>query len=102
MLQLIFVDSRGPWDTITTLHGNKEFRLRKTVVLIRDSFESRDFDELTCIRGMDILSDALRNLNLQSWDRLETAMSSGILCKAFKEACTQKSSKWKYIRGSRF
>lgn len=38
------VDSSKLFDTITTLHDGKEYRLRKTVQRIRDSFEGGDID----------------------------------------------------------
>lgn len=34
----LHVDSRGLFDTITTLHNGREYRLRQTVQRIRDSF----------------------------------------------------------------
>lgn len=36
------MDSRGLFDTISTLHVGKEYRLRQTVQMIRDSFEDGD------------------------------------------------------------
>lgn len=63
----IFVDSFGLWDTITTLHESREYRLRQTVQRIRDSFESKDLDELVWIPGTKNIADALtkRNTELQ-------------------------------------
>lgn len=46
---ILHVDSRGLFDTISTLHDGKEYRLRQTVQRIRDSFESGDIDILRWI-----------------------------------------------------
>lgn len=52
---VLHVDSRGLFDTISTLHDGKEYRLRQTVQRIRDSFESRDIDILRWVpTGMNV------------------------------------------------
>lgn len=54
-MHILHVDSRGLFDTISTLHDGKEYRLRQTVQRIRDSFESGDIDILRWIpTGMNI------------------------------------------------
>lgn len=72
------VDSHGLFDTITTLHDSKEYRLRQTVQRIRDSFESRELDVLRWIRGFLNVADALTKRNPDSWRRLNTLLSEGI------------------------
>ena len=41
---VLIVDMKGLFDTITTLHDGREYRLRQTVQRIRDSFESQEID----------------------------------------------------------
>lgn len=41
MDHVIIVDSKSLYDTITTLHENRDYRLRQTVQRKRDSFESK-------------------------------------------------------------
>lgn len=53
------VDSKALFDTITTLHECGEFRLRKTITMIRDSFQSRELDTVTWIPGTLNTADAL-------------------------------------------
>lgn len=40
------VDSRAFYDTITTFHNGREYRLRQSLERIRDSFENNDIDML--------------------------------------------------------
>lgn len=62
----LLTDSRGIFDTITTLHEGKEYRLRQTVERIRNSFESQELDTLRWIPGKCNIADALtkRSVNL--------------------------------------
>lgn len=57
------MDSRGLFDTITTLHEGRDYRLRQTVQRIRDSFESRELDTLRWIKGSANIADALTKRN---------------------------------------
>lgn len=62
----LLTDSRGLFDTITTLHDGKEYRLRQTVERLRNSFESQELDTLRWIPGTSNIADALtkRSMNL--------------------------------------
>lgn len=46
---VLHVDSRGIFDTISTMHDGKEYRLRHTVQRIRESFPGGDIDRLRWI-----------------------------------------------------
>jgi hypothetical protein len=72
------VDSRGLFDTITTLHEAREYRLRQTVQRIRDSFESRQLDVLRWVRGILNVADALTKRNVESWRRLNRLLADGL------------------------
>lgn len=74
----LFVDARALFDTITTLHEPREYRLRKTVARMRDAFESGELDCVTWIDGKSNLSDALTKNNAELSIRLNTMLSSGI------------------------
>eukprot|EP00737_Agarophyton_chilense_P002296 gb/GEZJ01002606.1/.p2 GENE.gb/GEZJ01002606.1/~~gb/GEZJ01002606.1/.p2 ORF type:complete len:228 (+),score=26.32 gb/GEZJ01002606.1/:1554-2237(+) len=56
---ILHVESKGPFDTTTTLHEGKDYRLRQTVQRIRDSFESRELDTLKWVQGKAYIADAL-------------------------------------------
>jgi hypothetical protein len=53
----LLVDSKGLYSCISTLSNNKEYRLRRTVAIIRESFDSGDLDVLRWIRGDLNLTD---------------------------------------------
>jgi hypothetical protein len=72
------VDSRGLFDTITTLHEAREYRLRQTVQRVRDSFESRRLDVLRWVRGFLNVADALTKRNVESWRRLNRLLADGL------------------------
>lgn len=59
VIHVLHVDSRGLYDTISTLHDGKEYRLRQTVQRIRDSFESSDIDILRWIPSGQNIADTL-------------------------------------------
>lgn len=61
--QILNVDSKALFDTITTLHEGKEYRLRQTVQRIRDSFESKELNMLRWIQGNVNIADALTKRN---------------------------------------
>ena len=63
----LYTDSMGLFDTISTLHDGREYRLRQTVQRIRDSFEAGDLDALLWILGVENVADALtkRSIDLQ-------------------------------------
>lgn len=56
---ILHIDSRGLFDTISTLHDGKEYRLRQTVQRIRDSFEAGDIDVLRWVPTGQNIADGL-------------------------------------------
>lgn len=60
---VLSIDSKGLYDTITTLHEGREYRLRQTVQRIRDSFESGELDTLRWVQGIVNIADALTKRN---------------------------------------
>lgn len=59
----MIVDSKSLYDTITTLHEGKEYRLRQTVQRIRDSFESHNLNKIRWVQTHANISDALTKRN---------------------------------------
>lgn len=57
------VNSKWFYDTITTLHEDKDLRLWKTIHCIRYSFESKEHDLLSWIQGYVIISHTLTKFN---------------------------------------
>jgi hypothetical protein len=75
----LLVDSKGLYSCISTLSNNKEYRLRRTVARIRESFDSGDLDILRWIRGVLNLADGQTKFNLASWELLHRTLSTGLL-----------------------
>ena len=61
---VIVLDSLGLHATLTTLHEGKDYRLHPTVARIRDSYESKEIDEIICIPGSQNIADALTKRNI--------------------------------------
>lgn len=66
----VIVDSRALFDTTTTLHDNRQYRLRKTVARIRNVFETGELDVLRWVRGTHNYANALTKLNFRIFCRL--------------------------------
>ncbi len=73
------VDSKSLFDTITTLHEGREYRLRQTVQGIRDSFESREMDMLRWVEGKVNIADALTKQNANTQKLLNRVAITGKL-----------------------
>lgn len=73
------VDSKGLYDTITTLHEGGEYRLRQTVQRIRDSFETQDINVLRWVQSRANIADALTKRNLESHRLLNKILRTGYL-----------------------
>lgn len=93
VIHVLHVDSRGLYDTISTLHDGKEYRLRQTVQRIRDSFESSDIDILRWIPSGQNIADTLtkrcpelqRKFNKQCVTRTLTINNSRMIQVVSKE-----------------
>lgn len=72
------VDSKALFDTITTLHESREYRLRRTVSRIRHSFESRELDVVRWLPGKLNMADALTKRNVVQWINLNRLLSTGL------------------------
>lgn len=76
---ILHVDSRGLFDTISTLHDGKEYRLRQTVQRIRDSFESGDIDVLRWIPTGQNIADGLTKRCPRVQRRFNASSTQGTL-----------------------
>lgn len=88
------VDSKGLYDTITTLHEGREYRLRQTVQRIRDSFEAGDLDTLRWVQGAVNIADALTKRNPQMHRLLNRIASTGILKLPVHRSFEHNSDEW--------
>ena len=59
-------DSRCLYDTITTIHEGRGYRLRPTVQRIRNSFDSHELNHMRSIAGEGNPSDALTKRNIKT------------------------------------
>lgn len=72
-------DSKALFDTITTLHECREYRLRQTVQQIRDSFETKELNQIRWIQGHANVADALTKYNPVMHRLMNDVYSSGLL-----------------------
>lgn len=89
------VDSRALFDTVTTLHESKEFRLRPTVTRIRDSFESGELDTLRWVAGIDNVADTLTKANLTLFGKLNNVLASGVWSISMNRTTALNSEEWR-------
>ena len=61
---------------------------------IRDSFEARDFDVLSWIKGSLNIADALTKRNIVLYKLLNDICIDGRLHIDLKQGCNVKSSEW--------
>ena len=73
------VDSKGLYDTVTTLHEGRDYRLRQTVQRIRDSFEAGEVDIIRWVQGKANIADALTKRTPMSYRMLNRIASTGVL-----------------------
>lgn len=74
----MILNSNALFDTITTLHESREYRLRRTVSRIRHSFESRELDVVRWFPGRENVAGALTKMNRVLWLKLNGLLSSGM------------------------
>lgn len=72
----LLVDSKSLFETITTLHQTGDYRLRKVVARLRDSFEAKELNSVRWIRDSANYADALPKRNLPLSKRLNDMLSS--------------------------
>lgn len=88
------VDSRGLYDTISSLHNSKEYRLRQTVQRIRDSFEDGDIDVLRWIPGFFNISDEMTKRSPEMSRRINRIATKGFMDLPKHERFELESSEW--------
>lgn len=91
----MIVNSRGLYDTITTLHNGNEYRLWLTIQRLRHSFESMELDWIRWIPGTEKFSDALAKRNRIFYVILNDMCSSGIWNANLRSGYNMNSEKWK-------
>jgi len=89
------VDSRGLYDTITTLHEGNEYRLKQTVQRIRNSFESEELNVLRWIPGVENVADALTKRNIILYRKLNELANEGYLKVDLNTGYALDSRTWK-------
>lgn len=75
----LVVDSRGLFTCITTLSDQREYRLRRTIARIRESFDSEELNILRWVKGDHNLADAPTKWNPASWAKLQEVFTSGTI-----------------------
>lgn len=73
-----FVDFRELFETITTVHDLREYRLKSTVAKIRDSFYSWELNDVNWIGGKNNFSDFRTKWNAYMARRLNMMLNFGI------------------------
>ena len=92
----LLVDSRGLFDTLSTLHEGRDYRLRGTVARLRDSFASHEIAGIRWIRGIANLADALTKPNFDMWQRLNKLLCTGVLdSSVFEDSLLVDSQVWR-------
>lgn len=91
----ILVDSRALFDTITTLHECKEYRLRNTVNRIRNSFEAQELDSIRWNPGTKNVADALTKRSSELWQQLGEMLSTGFWKMDVETGHHHDSKDWK-------
>lgn len=92
---LFIVDSKALYDTITTLHENRDYRLRKTVQRLRDSFESKQIESIRWVQTHANLADSLTKRNRWMHRLLNRIFTTGYLSLPPHEQVEVHSESWK-------
>lgn len=90
----LFTDSRCLYDTITSLHEGRDFRLRPTVQRIRNSFDSRELDLMRWIPGTVNPADALKKRTPNTSKLLNELTSGGLMCIDLRSGYALDSQSW--------
>lgn len=91
----LIVDSKALFDTISTLHEAHEYRLRKTVTMLRDAFESGELDCLRWLNGKHNIADALTKRNQELFQQVDKLTSSGIWDTPTQHSKELHSDQWR-------
>ena len=74
----LLLDSKSLFETIKTLHNSGYYRLRKTVALMHDSFESQELNFLRWIPGTEKFTDAITKRNQRLNDTFNLMLQTGL------------------------
>ena len=85
----LLVDSRSLYDSISTKHDMKEFRLRQAVESLRTSFELGEFATLRWIAGKANPADAITKRNPSTGPLLSEMCVTGRLVVNFHHGLTK-------------
>ena len=91
----LLVDSKSLFETITTLHNSGDYRLRKTVSRMRDSFESEELNVLRWVPDTVNYADAMTKRNLRLNYGLTRMLQSGIWNLDYTRGAKLDSSQWR-------
>lgn len=91
----LMVDSKSLFETITTLHKPEDYRLRKVVARMRDSFESSELDSIRWIPGPRNYADVLTKRNVALSRKLNNVLNSGIWLLDLTQSCSLDADTWK-------
>lgn len=91
----LLIDSKSLFETITTLQNSGDYRLRKTVARMRDSFESQELNVLRWIPGTENYADALTKRSLRINDRLSEMLRTGVWELDFSRGAKLDSAEWR-------
>lgn len=90
----LYTDSMCLYNTITTLHEGKDFRLRPTVQRIRNSFDSKELDFMRWIPGTINPADALTKRSPETRKLLNELLAGGTICMDLDSGYVHNSATW--------
>lgn len=93
----LLVDSKSLFETITTLHQSGDYRLRKVVARMRDSFESKELNIVCWIPGSRNYGDVLVKRNIPLSRKLNSMLSSGDWNVDLSKSCELDADTWQYF-----
>ena len=76
---VLIVYLKDLFDTITTLHDGREYRLRQTLQRVWDSFESQEINLMRLVRGPANVADAITKRSTHSHRFLKRSVRTGKL-----------------------
>lgn len=88
------VDSKALWDTITTLHEGRVYRLRSTMQRLRNAFEAKEINIMRWLPDTENVSDALTKQNIAMWKKLNEQTSKGYFVISMNKGQTLDTETW--------